>query len=130
MATATRRRQRVDVALLALSFVVRAPLQALPLVAGLLPGSNEASALGPSLVAYGVAAPWIAFLLWRHRPRARLAAYVFLAFDSERAVRHAHWLLLVPDLAVLAYLQTPAMRQIYPSMWSRGRRFLGRASGR
>lgn len=129
MAIATRR-PRVDVALLTAFFAAHAPLQAWAYLVRPLPGLNEDPSLWPGLLAYGVTAPGIGYLLWTRKPRARLAAYVFLAFDALRAFRDAHWIPLVLDLAVLAYLQTPAMRQYYPSMWSRGRGFLSRATRR
>ena len=76
-----------------------------------------------SFVAYGIGAPCGAYLLWRGHPRARMAAYVFLAFDAARSLRLEHRLPLVLDLALLLYLQAPPLRRLYPSMWSRTRRW-------
>ncbi|MEE9324057.1 MAG: hypothetical protein V3U90_00675 [Dehalococcoidia bacterium] len=73
----------------------------------------------PNFLAYVVASPLAGYLLWRRNPRARLAIYVFLTFDVARSIRFAHWLPLAIDIAIILYLQTPAMRRLYPSMWSR-----------
>ncbi|MFQ5873031.1 MAG: hypothetical protein ACE5JL_04430, partial [Dehalococcoidia bacterium] len=84
-----------------------------------LPLLNYGPPLWSSFLAYAVGAPYVGYLLWRRNPRARLAVYVFLTFDILRSVRLAHWLPIAIDLAIILYLQTPAMRRLYPSMWSR-----------
>ena len=114
------------------------PLVVLPAVA--LPFEVWAAAAGPiptlnfghgwaSSLAYGVAAPWVAILLWRRSPRARMAAYIFFAFDAVRSVRLGHPVPLALDVAGTLYLLTPAMRALYPSMWSRARAWRRRVSG-
>ena len=40
-------------------------------------------------VAYGLAAPYVAWLVWRRKPRARFAAYVFLTHEAVRGI-HFH----------------------------------------
>lgn len=80
---------------------------------------NYGPPLWPNFPAYLIAGPLVAYLLWRRRPRARLAAYVYLAFDMLRSARLGHWLPLMLDAAIILYLQTPAMRRLYPSLWSR-----------
>ncbi|MBI2171185.1 MAG: hypothetical protein HYU30_04080 [Chloroflexi bacterium] len=113
-----RHKARVDVALIAIYLGASLPLQVWSLLNGPVPWLNYGHGWA-STPAYGIAAPLVAFLLWRHSPRARLAAYVFLTFDAMRSLRLAHWLPLALDLAIILYLQTPAMRHLYPSMWSR-----------
>ena len=73
----------------------------------------------PNFPAYAVASPLAGSLLWRRKPRARLASYVFMTFDIVRTARLARWLPIVIAIAIILYLQTPAMRRLYPSMWSR-----------
>lgn len=121
---------RAQITVLGLFFALRTVFQAWALVLGPVPGLHDSSPLWPNLIAYGFAAPWTAYLIWKRNPRARMAAYVFLTFDILRAARWDTWVPVVVDLAALAYLQTPTMRRVYPSMWSRGRDMLTRAVGR
>lgn len=118
-------RGRVDVTLMVLYLGMALPLQVWASLAGPLPWMNYGHGWASTL-AYGVGAPVVAYLLWRRSPRARLAAYVFLFFDALRSTRLAHWLPLALDLAIILYLQTSAMRRLYPSMWSRVSAALGR----
>lgn len=111
---------RPDVALMMLYLCMALPLQVWAWLAGPLPWMNYGHGW-PRLLAYGVGGPVVAYLLWEGSPRARLAAYVFLSFDLLRSLRAAHWVPLALDLAFILYLQTPAMRRLYPSMWSRTR---------
>jgi hypothetical protein len=67
-------------------------------------------------VAYGLAAPYVAWLVWRRQPRARFAAYVFLSHEAVRGI-HFHR----PDAVALAalcvlLLQLPAARRFMPSL--------------
>jgi len=101
------------------------PLQVWAYLVAPLPLMNYGPPAWPNLPAYGVAAPLAGYLLWRRQPRARLACYVFLTFDILRSARHAHWLPLLLDVALILLLQTPPMRRLYPSLWSR-RGTLGR----
>lgn len=118
-------RGRADVALMVLYLGMALPLQAWASLMGPLPWMNYGHGWASTL-AYGVGAPVVAYLLWRRSPRARLAAYVFLSIDGLRSARLAHWLPLALDLAIILYLQTPAMRRLYPSMWSRAGAALAR----
>lgn len=110
--------KRADVALIMLYLAMALPLEILTSLKGSLPWMNYGHGWASAL-AYGFGAPTVTYLLWRRSPRARLAAYVFLTFDIIRSARLGHWLPLTLDLAIILYLQTPAMRRIYPSMWSR-----------
>lgn len=67
-------------------------------------------------VAYGLAAPWVAVLLWRRHPRARFAAYVFLSHELVRGVHFARWDAVAVALAAIALLQLPAARHWAPSI--------------
>lgn len=107
------------VALVALYFLVGLPLQWWSYLSAPLPLMNYGPPVWPNFPAYVVAGPLAAYLLGRRNPRARLAAYVFLTFDILRSVRLAHWLPMGIDVAIILYLQTPSMRRLYPSMWSR-----------
>lgn len=118
------RGQRADTVLVSFYFVAALPLQVWSFLAGPPTFMNYGASLWPSFLAYAVGAPYVGYLLWRRSPRARLAAYVFLTFDILRSVRLAHWLPLALDVAVILYLQTPAMRRLYPSMWSRRKSLL------
>jgi hypothetical protein len=92
-----------------------APLLLLLSVGGLRV-ANAAPDRPWSYVAYGLAAPYVAWLVWRRHRRARFAAYVFL---THEAVRGAH--LHRPDAVALAalwilLLQLPAARRWLPSL--------------
>ncbi len=113
--------RRLDVALLALYLAAGLPLQVWSLWGTPVPGFSYGSLSWPSFAAYGIGGPVTAYLLWTASPRARLAAYVFFTFDVLRSIRLAHWVPMALDLAAVVYLQTPAMRAVYPSMWSRRR---------
>ena len=95
-------------------------LEVWAVVTGSLPGLNYGNG-STGLLAYCVAAPWAAYALSRRLPRARMAAYVFATFDAVRSIQLGHPLPLAVDIAIVLYLQTPAMRALYPSMWSRAR---------
>ena len=66
------------------------------------------------VVIYGIAAPFVGILLARRHPRARFATYVFLTMDVIRCVRTASWPFLAADVALLALLQTPLLRRVFP----------------
>ncbi|MFQ5860209.1 MAG: hypothetical protein ACE5IG_01505 [Dehalococcoidia bacterium] len=110
---------RLDVALIVLYLVSGLPLQLWAYLVSPLPLMNYGAPAWPNFPAYGLAAPFAGYLLSRRSPRARLATYVFLTFDILRSARLAHWLPIVLDIAIILYLQMPAMRYLYPSMWSR-----------
>ncbi|MBI2164959.1 MAG: hypothetical protein HYU29_00960 [Chloroflexi bacterium] len=110
---------RPDVALMALYLLAGLPLQWWAYFLGAIPFMNYGPPPWPNFPAYVLAGPLAAYLFWRRSPRARLATYTFLTFDILRSARLAHWLPLVVDIAIILYLQTPTMRRLYPSMWSR-----------
>jgi hypothetical protein len=67
-------------------------------------------------LAYGVAAPYVAWLVWRRRPRARFAAYVFFTHEAVRGMHfHRRDAVAIAALWVL-FLQLPAARQWMPSL--------------
>lgn len=115
------REWRADVALLALYLAASLPLHLWGIWGGPLAGLNYGSTGWASFSAYAVGGPVVAYLLWTGNPRARLAAYVFFTFDVLRSIRLAHWVPMAVGVAWVLYLQTPAMRAVYPSMWSRRR---------
>ena len=110
---------RPDVALMALYLLAGLPLQLWAYFLAAIPFMNYGPPAWPNFPAYALAGPLAAYLLWRSSPRARLATYTFLTFDILRSARLGHWLPLALDIAIILYLQTPAMRRLYPSMWSR-----------
>lgn len=67
-------------------------------------------------LAYGVAAPWVGILLWRRRPRARFAAYVFLSHEIARGFHFRHWDAVGLALGWIALLQLPSARRYAPSV--------------
>ena len=81
-------------------------------------------------VAYGLAAPSVAWLLWRRHPRARFAAYVFLSHETARGFHFRHWDAVAVALAGILLLQLPSARRWAPSLrpaeivarWARWRR--------
>ena len=67
-------------------------------------------------LAYGLGAPYVGLLLWRHHPRARFAAYVFLTHEVFRGLHLRHWDAVSVALAWVALLQLPAARRYAPSL--------------
>lgn len=110
---------RSDVALMGLYFLLGLPFQGWSYFVAPIPFMNYGPPAWPNFLPYGVAGPLAAYLLWYRKPRARFAAYCFLTFDILRSMRLGHWVPLALDIAIILYLQTPAMRYLYPSMWSR-----------
>ncbi len=102
------------VRLLVLWLALAPALQALSL-AGLRMG-NFAPDRPWNYLAYGLAAPYVAWLVWRRRPRARFAAYVFLSHEAVRGLHfHRRDALAIAVLWVLL-LQLPAARRYMPSL--------------
>jgi hypothetical protein len=67
-------------------------------------------------VAYGLVAPYVAWLVWRRHRRARFAAYVFLTHEALRGVHfHRRDAVAIAALWVLL-LQLPAARHWMPSL--------------
>lgn len=119
MMIACHRNLRPDVLAVALYFLAALPLHAVAVTAtaSLFPAAGFSAWL--TLAAYLVGAPLVGYFFLRGSRRARFAAYVFLALDVLRSARLMAWLPVALDVAIILYLQTPAMRRLYPSMWSR-----------
>jgi hypothetical protein len=67
-------------------------------------------------LAYGLAAPYVAWLVWRRRPRARFAAYVFFTHEALRGLHFRRWdAVALAGLAILL-LQLPAARRWLPRL--------------
>jgi hypothetical protein len=67
-------------------------------------------------LAYGLVAPYVAWLVWRRHPRARFATYVFLTHEVLRGVHlHRRDAVAIAALWVLL-LQLPAARRWMPSL--------------
>jgi hypothetical protein len=115
---------RPDIALIVLYLLAGLPLQWWAYFVAAIPFMNYGPPAWTNFPAYLLAGPLAAYLLWRGSPRARLATYVFLTFDVLRSARLAHWLPMAIDMVIVLYLQTPAMRRMYPSMWSQRKRML------
>ena len=102
------------VRLLVLWLALAPALQALSL-AGLRVG-NFAPDRPWNYLAYGLAAPYVAWLVWQRRPRARFATYVFLSHEAVRGVHfHRRDAVAIAVLWVLL-LQLPAARRYMPSL--------------
>jgi hypothetical protein len=69
-----------------------------------------------SYLAYGLAAPYVAALLWRRHPRARFAAYVFLTHEAVRGLHLGHRDAVAAAVAAVLLLQLPAARRWAPSL--------------
>jgi hypothetical protein len=91
---------------------------ALAFAAGLLAYTAVAVSRGwwPS----ALAAPVVAWLLWRRHRRARFSAYVFFSVLAARALLVASWGLGLFALLAIALLQLPAARRAWPRL-TRGR---------
>jgi hypothetical protein len=67
-------------------------------------------------LAYGLAAPYVAALLWRRHPRARFAAYVFLTHETVRGAHFHQRAAVAVAVAGVLLLQLPAARRWAPSL--------------
>jgi hypothetical protein len=95
-------------------------LGAAPLLQALSLTGLRVAAFAPdrpwNYVAYGLLAPYVAWLVWRRHPRARFAAYVFLAHEAVRGAHLHRWdAVLLAGLFILL-LQLPAARRWLPSL--------------
>jgi hypothetical protein len=109
-----RARRPVVVRLLAAWLALAPVLQALSLVG--LRVANFAPDRPWNYLAYGLAAPYVAWLAWHRHPRARFAAYVFLTHEAVRGIHFDR-----PDAVAIAVLwvlllQLPAARRFLPSL--------------
>jgi hypothetical protein len=118
-------RPRVVAVLAAL--LASAPLlQALSL-AGLRVG-NFAPDRPWNWLAYGLAAPYVGWLLWRRHPRARFAAYVFFTHEAVRGLHGGHRDAVAAAVVAVLLLQLPSARRWAPTLrpsairarWRRG----------
>ena len=112
----TSDRRPVVVRLLVAWLVLAPVLQSLSLAG--LRVANFAPDRPWNYVAYGLAAPYVAWLVWRRQPRGRFAVYVFLTHEAVRGI-HFHR----PDAVAIAalwvlLLQLPAARRFLPSLRS------------
>ncbi|MBI3455752.1 MAG: hypothetical protein HY002_08190 [Candidatus Rokubacteria bacterium] len=67
-------------------------------------------------VAYGLAAPYVALLLWRRHPRARFAAYVFLTHEALRGLHFRRWDAVLVAAGWILLVQLPSARRWAPSL--------------
>ena len=67
-------------------------------------------------VAYCLAAPWVARLLWCRHPRARFAAYVFFTHETVRGLQFRHWDAVAVAMGGILLLQLPSARRYAPSL--------------
>ncbi len=67
-------------------------------------------------LAYGLLAPWVAWLVWHRRPRARFAAYVFLTHEAVRGTHLHRWDAVALAGLWILLLQLPAARRWLPSL--------------
>jgi hypothetical protein len=99
---------------LAVWFALMPVLQVLSLV-GLRVGN-----FGPdrpwNYLAYGLAAPYVAWLVWNRRPRARFAAYVFLTHETVRGLHFHRRDAVAAAMLWVVLLQLPAARRWMPSL--------------
>lgn len=72
---------------------------------------------------YGVAAPVVGWLLWRMRPRARFAFYVFASCELIRFWLHGrvHWEVPLLYTSLIAWLYTAPARAVLPLIRAAGR---------
>ena len=80
------------------------------------PGDSSAMHAHPNYLVYGLAAPYVALLLWRRHPRARFAAYVFLSHETVRAAHFRHGDAVAVALLGVVLLQLPSARRWAPSL--------------
>jgi hypothetical protein len=67
-------------------------------------------------VAYGLVAPYVAWLVWRRHPRARFAAYVFFTHEAVRGAHFDRWDAVALAGLWILLLQLPAARRWLPSL--------------
>jgi hypothetical protein len=99
---------------LAVWFALMPVLQVLSLV-GLRVG-NFAPDRPWNYLAYGLAAPYVAWLVWHRGPRARFAAYVFLTHETVRGLHFHRRDAVAAAMLWVVLLQLPAARRWMPSL--------------
>jgi hypothetical protein len=67
-------------------------------------------------LAYGLAAPYVGWLVWRGHPRARFAAYVLLTHEALRGVHFQRRDAVAIAAGWVLLLQLPAARRSMPSL--------------
>ncbi len=81
-----------------------------------VPFLNFGEATLRTYLIYCLAAPVVGWMLWRVRPRARFALYIFASCELIRFWRHGllHWEVPILYAALVALLYTPAARAALP----------------
>ena len=91
-----------------------------PVVAVLLPAALLVYAALALAVAHwwlsGLAAPVVAWLLWRRHPRARFAAYVLLSVVALRGLVTRDWVVVGVAAGAIALLQLPSAARVWPRL--------------
>lgn len=98
------------------ALLLAAPLFQLASVHFGVPFLNFGEATLRAYLIYGIAAPVVGWMLWRMRPRARLAFYIFASCELIRFWRHGflHWEVPLLYAGLIAWLYTPAARAALP----------------
>lgn len=99
---------------LAVALALAAVLQAASLLG--LRVANFAPDRPWNYVAYGLAAPYVAWLLWRRHPRARFASYVFFTHEAARGWHFGHRDAVAAAVVGVLLLQLPSARRWAPSL--------------
>src|SRR5262245_7996937 len=106
--------RRPGIVLALTAWLALAPALQLASLAGLRLGSFAPDRAW-SYVTYGLAAPYIAWLVWRRHPRARFAAYVFFTHEAMRGLHLRRWDAVALAAIWVLLLQLPAARRWLPS---------------
>lgn len=112
---AGERVRRPGIVLALTTWLALAPVVQLASLAGLRVG-NFSPDRPWSYVAYGLAAPYVAWLVWHRHPRARFAAYVFLTHEAVRGLHLGRWEAVAAAGLWVLLLQLPAARGWLPSL--------------
>jgi hypothetical protein len=98
------------------AFLLLAPLLQIASVHFAVPFLNFGEARPRAYMIHGIAAPVVGWMLWRARPRARFAFYIFASCELIRFWRHGllHWEVPFLYAGLIALLYTPAARAALP----------------